>query len=74
MQDVQKLHDGRVVQLLQQADLPELNAGYALIRVLDLDLLERDSLKKRIYDKITKDDMNSNCRIILSLYNTCAPH
>ena len=54
MQDVQKLHDCRVVQLLQQADLPELNAGYALIRVLDLDLLERNSLKKRRCDRITK--------------------
>ena len=50
VQDVQKLHDRRVVQLLQQADLPEFDAGYALVRMLDLDLLERDSLKKRIHD------------------------
>ena len=40
VQDVQELHDGRVIQLLQQADLPELDTGYALIRMLDLDLLE----------------------------------
>lgn len=52
VQDVQKLHDRRVVQLLEQADLSELDTGYALIRVLDLDLLERDSLKKRTYDRM----------------------
>lgn len=46
MQDVQELDHGWVVQLLEQADLPELDAGYALIRMLDLDLLECDSLKE----------------------------
>lgn len=48
VQNVLQLHHGRVVQLLEQADLPELDARYAFIRVLYLDLLERDDLKKRI--------------------------
>ena len=62
MQDVQKLYDRWVVQLLQEADLPQLEAGYALVRVLDLDLLECDGLKKHKDDSNMNDDMNSNCQ------------
>ena len=55
-----------MVQLLEQADLPELDARYAVIWVLDLDLLDCDSLNKHINDRITNDDINSNCATILS--------
>ena len=62
MQDVQKLDDRRVVQLLQEANLPQLEARYALVWVLDLDLLERDGLKKHKDDSNMNDEMNSNCK------------